>query len=134
MLLLAGETFCQDTANIWHLLGSIVVVIKIVIPIILVILGMVDLGKAVVSSDEKAMNKAVGTLIKRFIAALVVFFIPTIVSALFSAAGVITNDGDYQICIQCVTAANSDSGIKSVNGEIHSCEEWSNLAVGNTLK
>ena len=84
--------FCTDTANIWHLVGLFVYIIKIVIPLILIVLGMVDLGKAVVSSDEKAINKAVGTLIKRFIAAVVVI-------------GVISNSAkaDYQTCVDCVT-------------------------------
>lgn len=84
--------FCADTANIWHLLGMVVTIIKIVIPLLLIILGMVDLGKAVISSDEKAINKAVGSLLKRFIAAVVVFFIPTIVNAIFGIIGVVAND------------------------------------------
>ena len=95
--------FCAETANIWNVVGYIVVVIKIVIPLMLIVLGMVDLGKAVVSSDEKAINKAVSTLIKRFIAAVVVFFVPTIVSALFNALSLIGNEADYNTCVQCVT-------------------------------
>ena len=95
--------FCAETANIWNVVGYIVVVIKIVIPLMLIVLGMVDLGKAVVSSDEKAINKAVSTLIKRFIAAVVVFFVPTIVSALFNALSLIGNETDYNTCVQCVT-------------------------------
>ncbi len=96
--------FCADTANIWHLLGMVVTIIKIVIPLLLIILGMVDLGKAVISSDEKAINKAVGSLLKRFIAAVVVFFIPTIVNAIFGIIGVVANDeADYQVCVRCLT-------------------------------
>ncbi len=96
--------FCSETANIWNVVGYIVVVIKIVIPLMLIVLGMVDLGKAVVSSDEKAINKSVSTLIKRFIAAVVVFFIPTIVSALFNALSLLGDqEPDYNVCVQCVT-------------------------------
>ena len=122
--------FCRETANIWSLLGQVVLIIKIVIPLMLIILGMVDLGKAVVSSDEKAMNKAVGTLIKRFIAAVVVFFIPTIVSALFSAIGVIgENDkADYQICVQCVTNVNGASFPEGT------CKTLSDAVTGNITK
>lgn len=99
----SASNFCAQTANIWQVLGYVVVVIKIVIPLILIILGMVDLGKAVVSSDDKAINKAVSSLIKRFIAAVIVFFIPTIVSALFNAVTNITTNTDYNKCVQCVT-------------------------------
>ena len=103
--------FCAESASIWRVLGWIVYILKIVIPLLLIILGMVDLGKAVVSSDEKAINKAVTTLIKRFIAAVVVFFVPTIVDALFSAFGVMTSNerADYLTCAHCITnPANCD--------------------------
>ncbi len=108
MLLMDGVSeFCQNTSNIWAILGYVVLVMKIVIPLLLIIFGMVDLGKAVVSSDEKAISKSVGTLIKRFIAAVIVFFIPAIVSALFNVLGIL-NSGDYNVCVQCVTNVNDD--------------------------
>lgn len=108
-MLLGG--FCSDTANIWNVLGYVVTVIKIIIPLILIILGMVDLGKAVVSSDDKAISKSVSALIKRFIAAVVLFFIPTIVSALFNAIDLMnsTDEADYNICVQCVTGGTCDT-------------------------
>lgn len=108
-MLLAG--FCSDTANIWNLLGEIVTVFKIVIPLLLIVLGMVDLGKAVVSSDDKAISKAVGSLIKRFIAAVVMFFIPTIVSAIFNALDLMNGaeTDDYNVCVQCVTGGECDT-------------------------
>ncbi len=95
--------FCADTAKIWNVLGYVVMIIKIVIPLMLIILGMVDLGKAVISSDEKSINKAVSTLIKRFVAAVVLFFIPTIVSAIFNALDLLGDGTDYNTCVQCVT-------------------------------
>ena len=106
--MLIGADFCMDTANIWQLVGLVVYILKIVIPLILIILGMLDLGKAVVSSDEKAINKAVGTLIKRFIAAVVIFFVPTIVNGIFTVIGIIggNSKNDYQTCVQCLTNPN----------------------------
>ena len=103
--------FCADTSNIWNVLGYVVTVFKIVIPLILIILGMVDLGKAVVSSDDKQISKSVSTLIKRFIAAVIVFFIPTVVSALFNALSIMneTELADYNVCVQCVTGGNCDT-------------------------
>ena len=114
MLLLAAGDFCHDTARIWGVVGYVVLVLKIVIPLLLIIFGMVDLGKAVISSDEKAMSKSVGTLLKRFIAAVVVFFVPTLVSALFNALSVTDLVNDANQCIQCVTDVNHatcDTGV-----------------------
>lgn len=109
MLIAAGtSSFCHDTAGIWGLLGYVVVILKIVIPLILIVLGMVDLGKAVVESDDKAISKAVNMLLHRFIAAVVVFFVPTIVSALFNAVANINynDDPDLNVCMQCLTNRN----------------------------
>lgn len=127
MLVLAGD-FCAQTANIWYLLGHIVNIIKIVIPLILIILGMVDLGKAVVSSDDKAISKSVSALIKRFIAAVIVFFVPTIVSALFSAiSSVNLNSGDAQICIQCLV---NNGGTTPFGPGNKTCEGYKAEALG----
>lgn len=106
-MLLRG--FCSQTANIWQVLGYVVMIFKIVIPLLLIVLGMVDLGKAVVSSDDKAISKSVSMLIKRFIAAIIVFFIPTIVSALFNALSIMSSEeqADYNTCVQCVTNVGS---------------------------
>ena len=55
-------------------------IIQIGIPIILIVMGTIDLGKAVLSSDDKEIKASTGRLIKRAIAAVFVFFVATIVS------------------------------------------------------
>ena len=99
-----GE-FCENTASIWGLLGQVVLILKIVIPLVLIVLGMIDLGKAVIASDDKAISKSVNQLLHRFIAAVVVFFVPVIVSAIFNAiAGINMNNDSWNQCVQCLTA------------------------------
>ncbi|MDE5587210.1 MAG: hypothetical protein K2I72_02430 [Bacilli bacterium] len=65
-------------------------IIQIGIPIILIVMGSIDLGKAVLSSDDKEIKGATGKLIKRAIAAVAVFFITTVVSLLMN---MFTNSG-----------------------------------------
>ena len=67
-------------------LGPVVAVIKgafniirIAVPIILIIMGSIDLGKAVLASDDKEIKAATSKLVKRAIAAAAVFFVVTIV-------------------------------------------------------
>ena len=62
-------------------------IIQIGIPIILIIMGSIDLGKAVSSSDDKEIKGATSRLIKRAIAAVAVFFVTTIVSLLMGMFG-----------------------------------------------
>ena len=59
-------------------------VIQIGIPIILIVLGMLDLGKAVVASKEDEIKAAQKLLVKRAIYAVAIFFIVFAVNAIFS--------------------------------------------------
>ena len=85
-------------------------VLQIGIPIILVVLGTLDLGKAVISSDDKAVKEAQGKLIKRCIYAILVFFIVTIVSLLFTMVSDIVGDSAPGLTAwsECWQAAGND--------------------------
>lgn len=65
------------------ILNRAFVIAKIIVPIFLIIFGIIDLIKAVTSSDSNAINNATGSLIKKVIIGLLVFFIPTIINAVF---------------------------------------------------
>ena len=102
--------FCAETASVWKVLGYLVLIIKIVIPLLLIIFGMIDLGKAVIASKDDAIKSSVSSLVKRFIAAIAIFFVPTLVSAVFNMIGITADDTkDYNICVQCVTNVNSST-------------------------
>ena len=62
------------------------------IPLVLIVLGTLDLGKAVISSDDKAVKEAQSKLIKRCIYAILVFFIVTLINLLFTMVGNIAGD------------------------------------------
>ena len=62
-------------------------IIQIGIPIILVVLGTLDLGKAVIAGKEDEMKNAQKMLIKRCVYAVLVFFVVTIVSLVFGLFG-----------------------------------------------
>ena len=62
-------------------------IVQIGIPILLIVFGTIDLGKAVISSDEKEVKQAQGRLIKRCIYAVAIFFITTLVSIIMSLVG-----------------------------------------------
>ena len=73
--------------NVVH---TVVTLIKIGIPILLVIFGMLDLGKAVMAGKEDEMKKAQGTLIKRVVYAVLIFLVVFIVQLVM---GVVTDAG-----------------------------------------
>ena len=76
-------------------------ILQIGIPIILIVLGTLDLAKAVISSDDKAVKEAQSKLIKRCIYAILVFFIVTLINLLFNMVGNITGNEALERWSQC---------------------------------
>ena len=112
MFILEGaNSFCASTWTIWQFIGYILMIFKIVIPLLLLILGMFDLGKAVVASDDKAISKATTALVKRAAAAIIIFFIPTIIGFVFSiVAGFNTEiENNYVKCKSCLISPTGDA-------------------------
>lgn len=60
---------------------------QILAPIILIVMSSVDFGQAVISQDQDAMKKATSKVLKRFIAAVALFFIPFLVKTIMGWAG-----------------------------------------------
>ena len=65
--------------------------LKILGPTIAIVLGSLDMGKAIVTSDDESMKKAQNRFIKRIIAAALLFFIPLLTQVLLGLFG-ITSD------------------------------------------
>ncbi len=74
--------FCSQPGILkaFQIVGYVLFVLKILVPLVLIGLGMVDFAKAAVSSDDKANKEALNTLIRRLIIGAVIFFIPTIIN------------------------------------------------------
>ena len=86
---------CDNLLPIIRLIkNGIIPLIQIGIPIILILLGMLDLGKAVVASKEDEIKAAQKLLIKRAIYALAIFFVVLIVQLVL---GLLSSTGDKNI-------------------------------------
>ena len=77
---------CADPnlSPLWNVVGFIVKAIWIGIPILLIVLGMIDLGKAVIASKEDEVKKATKAFGKRFIYAVAVFLVVWLVQFVLS--------------------------------------------------
>lgn len=108
--------FCAATATVWQFIGYILLLMKIIIPAALIVIGVITLGKAVLSTDDKDMKNGVKTMIKKFIAAVVIFFIPTIISSLFGFVnGFDDLKADYAVCSKCISNPRSNYCVAKVN-------------------
>lgn len=80
------------------LLKGLVNAIKILIPIILIVLGIVDFTQAVFGSKEDDMKKVSSKFIKRVVIAVIIFFIPSFLEILLSIASSIWGNIDPSLC------------------------------------
>ncbi len=95
----------KGTREAVSFIGRMIVIACYIIPLIIIVLGMIDFGKAVTSNDEKAIHKATSTLIKRIVAGVVVFVIPIILKSLLNVVHIndLVNDSDtYDSCLACL--------------------------------
>jgi len=71
---------CTGTlARIMGLVNSVMTVIYIAVPIILILMGSIDLIKAILQSDDKKMKEAQGMLWKRLMYGALIFFLGLII-------------------------------------------------------
>lgn|SRR5574344_1949037 len=104
----AAEGFCARTANAWQIVGYVLLIFKIVVPILVIIYGMIDLGKAVVASKDDEIKKAAKSLAFRAGAAIAIFLVPTIVGLVIGMIGNFSNaKEDYEVCRGCITEPNN---------------------------
>ena len=95
MLFLDGVNICtEDYSAIWNIVGLVIDVIRIGVPILLIVLGMIDFAKATISNDEKAQQKAMKGLLKRFLYAIGVFAVVWIVMVVFDMVAKAVNDSN----------------------------------------
>lgn len=78
----ASADACKGLLPIVKMVVYILKIIQILIPIALILFGTIDLGKAVISSDEKEIKAAQSKLIKRCIYAAAIFFVVLLVTVL----------------------------------------------------
>lgn len=83
---------------ILKIVGLVVWGVRVAVPIILIVVGMFDLAKAVTEKKEDEIKAAQQKLIKKAIAAVLVFLVITLVGLIM---GIIGAD-DYKQCMECV--------------------------------
>lgn len=91
-----------------------VTLLKIVTPVILIIMGMVQLIKAIVSQKEDEIKKGQNSLIKKVIIAVMIFFVISIVQFVISKVADKSESGSLQSCMQCFLNGPNSSACNSI--------------------
>lgn len=101
-----GETV-RIEYQIARIIRYVILILQIAVPIILVILGTVDLMKSVAAQKEDEIKKGQQIFVKRLIAGVLVFFVIALVKLVTSVA----SNGDPEnvmTCAYCFLKADKD--------------------------
>ena len=95
-------------AYLVKLCANIIQFIQLIVPVIIIVVGMIDLFRAVIASDEKKMAEAKDSVIRKVIAGVMIFLIVAVVRFAFTAIPDF-NDGDID-AMECM--ANFINGVE----------------------
>lgn len=90
----------RETLQLLKLLGIVLIIVKILLPLLLIFMCLKECYKAVVSGKSEDISGMVPKFLKRFAAAALIFFMPTIV---FWAVENLINDYDDSAFGECTT-------------------------------
>lgn len=115
-------TICDIPAGLATMISDVYDLLKIAVPIVLIIMGMIDLLKAVAGQKEDDIKKGWNMLIKRTIYGVLVFFVFTTVQLVISLLPgnnekvvscvkyFFTGKGDNNVIADCIkNGANTDN-------------------------
>ena len=98
LFLLDETTMCSATEPVWTIFGYIIWAIKIVVPLLLIVSGMIVMANAVIK-EEKEIKSAQQHLVKKVIAAVIVYLIITITGVIVRLVSDVTWE---KSCYRCV--------------------------------
>ncbi len=95
-------------------IGWAIFVAKIAVPIIIIVLGSIDFGKAVIANKDDEIKKSAKSLIIRVIAGFVIFLLPTILNFAIKFIGgekvYDEQNGSFGYCTYCMLNPTKCSG------------------------
>ena len=101
--------YCDGLRPAINIIQTLINLLKWGIPILLLVFGTLDLGKAVMAGKEDEMKKAQGTLIKRVIYAVAVFLVFTVVTLVMDIVSESGANTGNQSWIDCWTTEDDAS-------------------------
>ena len=98
------DTNCQDFAPTLKVVGVFIIIAKIALPLIIIIKASMNFFSIVVKGDSSELKKQAQKLGTSLIAAVVIFFVPTIVNTIFGFIDSYNENKttDSEICRACL--------------------------------
>ncbi len=98
----SGDEIAYDIPVIVpRLVSYFIVVLKTVTPVILIFMSMIQLIKAIGSQNEDEMKKARSAIVKKIIAAVLIFFVISIVQFIVKQVADESEQSSTEACMSC---------------------------------
>ena len=99
------DGFCSSASDVLQIVGWVLTIFKVAIPLLIIIYGVLDFGKAVTAAKDDEIKKSAKSLAYRAVAGIIIFFVPALVLALFRLINGFTEATqslDYEVCENCI--------------------------------
>jgi len=113
-------TNCKDFAKTIRMGGYLVFIVKIALPLIMIVKASLSIISVVTSGKSEELLKQAKKFMTSAVAAILIFFIPTIVNVIFSfVAGFNDNmTSDSKICSACIFEPFSSTCTDAIDQEV----------------
>lgn len=95
---------CQDAAKVIRMVGYLILAIKILIPMIIIVKSSMNLLSTVTKGSQDQLKKDMQKLGISLVAGIAIFFVPTILDAVFNLVNGYGDNksSDFEICEECI--------------------------------
>lgn len=109
---------CCDIRPFLKIIRLVISIIQWSVPLLLLVLGTIDMFKAIVSGDEKATKESQSTFFKRLMYGVIIFLVPFLISLILNLVSdnIIKDDSDLtsaEAWVECWTSSANDSDMDS---------------------
>lgn len=116
----------KDFMDLYELISIFIKILKYLVPLIIIFLGVLDFYKSVVSSEDNRIKKSFFSLLRRIIAGVLIFLLPSIVLSVFDMIGI--NESMSSCIYKCVLnneCVSSESNVNSKDNVIGNDVDYS---------
>lgn len=104
--LLFLSDICEEdatTMKVVRFIGYLLVIVKILIPIGLIIIGVINFSKAMLSGNDDSIKKNAYSFALKIVFAIVIFILPTVINFIVGLIdGATDGTEDYENCRNCI--------------------------------
>jgi len=105
--------FCRELSPFLHLVGEGIVIFELAIPLILIVIGIIDISRAVVSKKSEDVKKNLLSFGIKVVFSILIYFVPLFIMVLYNLVGTFTTSVeasgiDFEVCYDCLFNPSSE--------------------------